>query len=171
LVCYFLKLEIGFLRVKSAHLYKDGIVSLLIKRGRRINSKSPNSLKPPEQQGLPCLLSCPSRRSSRARPCPLACLYPNDPISITSGIRARGPFPWLLQPMISPLLLRATISSVRRSITFPLKPPEQQGLPHPLSCPSRRSNRARPCSLACLYPNDPISITKQLTLTYCAVKD
>src|SRR6185503_10238752 len=81
-----LNLEIGFLRVKSAHLYKDGIVSLLIKQGRRINPKSPNSLKPSEQQGLPCSQSCPGRRSSRARPCPLACLYPNDPIPITSSI-------------------------------------------------------------------------------------
>ena len=27
-----LNLEIGFLRVKSAHLYKDGIVSILIKQ-------------------------------------------------------------------------------------------------------------------------------------------
>ena len=48
-----LNLEIGFLRVKSAHLYKDEIVSLLRKQGRRINPKSPNSLKPPKQQGLP----------------------------------------------------------------------------------------------------------------------
>ena len=78
-----LNLEIGFLRVKSAHLYKDGIVSLLIKQGRRINPKSPHSLKLSEQQGLPCPLSCPSRWSSRARPCSLACLYPNDPIPIT----------------------------------------------------------------------------------------
>ena len=44
-----LNLEIGFLRVKSAHLYKDGIVSLLRKQGRRINPKSPNSLKAPDR--------------------------------------------------------------------------------------------------------------------------
>ena len=57
----------------------------LINQERKINPKSPSSLKPPEQQGLPCPLSCPSRRSNRARPCPLACLYPNDPITMTDS--------------------------------------------------------------------------------------
>ena len=50
-----LNLEIGFLRVKSAHLYKDGIVSLLRKEGRK--NKQSKSLK---YSSLPPRRLCPA---------------------------------------------------------------------------------------------------------------
>ena len=51
----FLRVKLGFFFVKSAHLYKDGVISLLRKKGRK-NKQS----KSPKYSSLPPRRLCPA---------------------------------------------------------------------------------------------------------------